>query len=142
MRRSLDIHVCRALIVQDTQVVEYATSLNSEETYLCSAVRAELERDAYAQRYTGPALRKVRRLYERFESLPTNDEVAGVYGLLHVKVAPGTDRDLELMTLAVALPNSLCVATTRPQAYGSLFGNFLIESWTPSGSEDPDDARV
>ncbi|MBI2838065.1 MAG: type II toxin-antitoxin system VapC family toxin [Acidobacteria bacterium] len=127
----LDTNICVALLRSGSEgIPKHLRSLDPEDIYLCSVVRAELLYGARKSRWVEENLALVERFCAQFESLPFDDKAASFYGITRAILtkAGASIGANDLLVASIGLAHDLTIVTRNTREFSRVPG-LRIESW-------------
>ncbi len=127
-----DTNICVFILRGHSHPIEdRLRTVNPNSIYTCSVVRAELVFGSFRSSHPEENLIRVKRLLNRFKSVPFDDQAADVYGEIRAQL---TGQGLiigpnDLMIAATALVHGLTLVTHNTREFERVKG-LLIEDWT------------
>mgnify|MGYP001362423585 CR=1 FL=1 len=131
MKYLLDTNTCiRHLNRRSESIILKLGSLAPNQIAVCSVVKAELLYGGHRSNQPERTLARQRLFFDRFVSLPFDDQAAEVYGVIRAQLAAsGTPiGPNDLMIAAIALANDLTLVTNNRREFSRVEG-LQIDDW-------------
>ncbi len=126
----LDTNVCiRFLNKRSQKIIDKLSSIDPDDIFICSVVRAELLYCAHKSKNPGKTLNIQREFCDKFKSLYFDDEAATVYGKIRSEFEKGgfIIGPNDLMIASIAIANDLILVSHNTGEFSRVKGLKLVD---------------